>query len=221
MTDPAGKEGTTTLPITAGNTRPEVSFAEPVDGGFIDWGDEIDWDVDVTDAEGGVDPSRITVIPGLGHDNHDHPTVAQSGPTGSVVTDLGGGHSEDMKVFFTLKADYADTGAPGAPALTGSDLLVLQPKHKEAEHAENLQGADGRRGERRRRRRRPGPDRPRRRRPRRLRPGQPDGNRRAALPRGLRRRPAAASSCARTRRTASCSAPPRSRRRAGPTAGPT
>ncbi len=141
VTDPAGKEGTTTVPITAGNTRPVVSFAAPVDGGFIDWGDEISWDVDVTDAEGGVDPSRITVIPGLGHDNHDHPTVSQSGPTGSVITDLGGGHSEDMKVFFTLKADYADTGAPGAPALTGSDLLVLQPKHKEAEHAENLQGA--------------------------------------------------------------------------------
>ena len=82
-----------------------------------------------------------------------------------MVTDLGGGHSEDMKVFFTLKADYTDTGAPGAPALTGSDLLVLQPKHKEAEHAENLQATTVAAVERRRRRRRPGPDRPRRRRP--------------------------------------------------------
>ena len=44
--------------------------------------------------------------PALGHDSHTHPTVAQTGPTGSVVTDLGGGHSEDMKVFFALDARY-------------------------------------------------------------------------------------------------------------------
>ena len=138
VTDPAGKTGTTVIPITVGNTRPQVRFTEPVNGGFIDWGDRVDWNVEVTDADGGVDPSRIIVQPALGHDAHTHPTVAQTGPTGSVVTDLGGGHSEDMKVFFALDARYTDTGAH---PLTGSSTVVLQPKHKEAEHADRLAGA--------------------------------------------------------------------------------
>ena len=141
VTDPAGKTGTTVIPITVGNSRPQVSFNGPVNGGFIDWGDEVAWDVEVTDADGGVDESKIIVQPALGHDGHTHPTVAETGPTGSVVTDLGGGHSEDMKVFFALDARYTDPGAAGVPPLTGSSTVVLQPKHKEAEHADQSAGA--------------------------------------------------------------------------------
>ena len=65
-------------------------------------------------------------------------------------------------MFFALDARYTDKGARGAPALTGTDTVVLQPKHKEAEHADGKLRRDGRGGERRRRRRWPGPDRPRR-----------------------------------------------------------
>jgi PKD repeat protein len=143
VTDPAGKSGTTVVPITVGNSRPQVKFNGPVNGGFIDWGDTIAWDVDVTDPDGNVSEDDIIVQPALGHDGHTHPTVAHSGPTGSVVTDLGGGHSEDMKVFFALDARYTDAGgAGGVPPLTGSSTVVLQPKHKEAEHADKSLGAD-------------------------------------------------------------------------------
>ena len=143
VTDPAGKSGTTLLPITAGNARPQVSFAGPVNGGFIDWGDTVAWDVDVTDADGGVEEGDVIVQPALGHDAHTHPTIEYPGTTGSVVTDLGGGHSEDMKVFFALDARYTDGGGEGGvPPLTGSSTVILQPKHKEAEHADASSGTD-------------------------------------------------------------------------------
>ena len=143
VTDPAGKSGTTVLPITAGNTRPQVRFNGPVNGGFIDWGDRVAWDVEVTDADGAVDAGDVIVQPALGHDAHTHPTIEYPGTSGSVVTDLGGGHSEDMKVFFALDARYTDGGGEGGvPPLTGSSTVVLQPKHKEAEHADGALGAE-------------------------------------------------------------------------------
>ena len=143
VTDDAGKTGTTTIPVVVGNTRPQVVFDGPVNGGLIDWGDEISWDVTVTDPEDGtIDYQDLIVQPALGHDAHTHPTTEYRGRTGSLVTELGGGHSEDMKVFFALDARYTDGGGDGAPPMTGSSTIVLQPKHKEAEHADNLVGAE-------------------------------------------------------------------------------
>ena len=141
VTDPDGKDGTTVIPVTVGNTKPAVEITGPVDGGFVDWGDTIPWSVSVTDPEDGtITASDVIMQPALGHDSHTHPTVEQRGTSGTVTTDLGGGHSEDMKVFFALDARYTDKGDGDVPALTGSDTVVLQPKHKEAEHAERTQG---------------------------------------------------------------------------------
>ncbi|MGH2945489.1 MAG: ThuA domain-containing protein, partial [Solirubrobacteraceae bacterium] len=143
VTDPHGKTGTTVVPITVGNTRPAVEFNDPVDGGFFEWGDEIGWDVTVTDPEDGeIDYNELIVQPALGHDDHPHSTTEFRGKTGSVVTDLGSGHSEDMNVFFILDARYEDGGDGDVPPLTGSDTVVLQPKHKEAEHTDGSQGLE-------------------------------------------------------------------------------
>ena len=46
VTDPAGKTGTTVLIVTVGNTKPTVKFNGPVNGGFVEWGDRVNWDVD-------------------------------------------------------------------------------------------------------------------------------------------------------------------------------
>jgi PKD repeat protein/type 1 glutamine amidotransferase len=141
VTDPAGKEGTKVIPITVGNTKPTVEFAGPVDGGFFDWGDAIGWSVNVSDPEDGtIDPQDVTVTPSLGHDDHDHATTGHPGTTGSLVTDLGSGHAEDMNVFYTLSARYTDRGDGEIPPLTSTDVVVLQPKHKEAEHADRTLG---------------------------------------------------------------------------------
>ena len=80
--------------------------------------------------------------PALGHDSHAHPLLEYRGKTGSIVTDLGSGHSEDMKVFFALDARYTDKGDGTVPALTGTDTVILQPKRKEAEHADGQLGTD-------------------------------------------------------------------------------
>src|SRR5690606_1575131 len=51
VTDPAGKVGTATVPITVGNTRPEVDFGLPPTGPFFEFGHDITRDVSATDAE--------------------------------------------------------------------------------------------------------------------------------------------------------------------------
>src|SRR5699024_8900444 len=73
VTDPHEKTGTTTVPITVGNTRPEISFNLPPTGAFFDFGDTITWDIDASDAEEEIDDSELIVQPALGHDGHAHP----------------------------------------------------------------------------------------------------------------------------------------------------
>jgi cytochrome c len=135
VTDPHGKTGTTTVPITVGNTRPVVDFRLPPNGGFFNFGDTISWDVSVTDAEDSqIADADIVIQPALGHDDHPHPADPMHGRTGSVTTSLGGGHGEDMNVFYVIDGRYTDKGgAGGIPALTGSDTTLLFPKQREAE----------------------------------------------------------------------------------------
>ncbi|WP_380166687.1 ThuA domain-containing protein [Jannaschia sp. R86511] len=160
VTDPAGKTGTVTTPITVGNTQPEVEIQGPPDGSFFDFGTTISWQVDVTDAEDEVDPADVVVTPALGHDYHAHPTAPQNGLTGSVETSLGG-HSPEENIFYVIDARYTDEGAGGQPTLTGSDTVRVFPRLREAEfrsadegitvsqsrdvagHGESLDGADG------------------------------------------------------------------------------
>lgn len=142
VTDPHGKTGTTVVPITVGNTRPEVEFTLPPDGGFFDFGDEVSWDLSVTDAEDAtIDDAEVIIQPALGHDEHAHPSEPFTGRTGTAVTALGGGHGEDMNVFYVLDGRYTDTGGEGGiPALTGSDITRLFPKQREAEFVTDSEG---------------------------------------------------------------------------------
>ncbi|HEX5542899.1 MAG TPA: ThuA domain-containing protein [Micromonospora sp.] len=148
VTDPHGKTGTTTVPITVGNTRPEVKFNHPPNGGFFDFGDVVSWDLTVTDAEESViDDEEIIIQPALGHDEHAHPAEPLFGRKGSVATSLGGGHGEDMNVFYVLDGRYTDKGGSGdIPALTGSDTTLLFAKRRQAEHhtsAQNITSLPG------------------------------------------------------------------------------
>jgi glucose/arabinose dehydrogenase/PKD repeat protein/type 1 glutamine amidotransferase len=145
VTDPHGKTGTTTVPVTVGNTQPEVEFTLPPNGSFFEFGDTLSWDVTVTDAEdspdgSAIDDSRVIIQPALGHDAHAHPADPLSGRTGSVETDLGGGHSDDMNVFYVLDARYEDDGGDGVPTLTGSDTSLIFPKQREAEFFTDSEG---------------------------------------------------------------------------------
>jgi glucose/arabinose dehydrogenase/PKD repeat protein len=135
VTDPDGKTGTTTVPITVGNTRPEVDFNAPPTGAFFDFGDEVSWDLSVTDVEDAeINDADVVIQPALGHDEHAHPAEPLTGRTGSVVASLGGGHGEDTNVFYAIDGRYTDSGGAGdIPPLTGSDTTLLFPKQREAE----------------------------------------------------------------------------------------
>jgi cytochrome c len=134
VTDPAGKTGTTTVPITVGNTRPAVEFSMPPDGAFFDFGQPLDWDVSVTDPEDGeVNGADLIIQPALGHDGHAHPTQTLSGFTGTTDTSLGG-HAPDENIFYAIDARYTDGGGEdGANPLTGSATTLVFPKVKQAE----------------------------------------------------------------------------------------
>ena len=136
VTDPAGKDGTRRSSITVGNTKPTVKFNGPVNGGFVEWGDRVELGRHGHRRRGHGRLRRPDRPAGARPRLHAHPLLEYRGKTGSVVTDLGSGHSEDMKVFFALDARYTDKGDGGVPALTGTDTVILQPKRKEAEHAD-------------------------------------------------------------------------------------
>src|SRR5699024_1399154 len=140
VTDPFDTVGTTTVPITVGNTRPEVESTVPPAGAVLHFGDTISWDLEARDAEQDVADEDIIVQPALGHDSHAHPAEPFTGRTGSVETSLGGGHSADMNVFYVLDARYEDDGANGVPSLTGNDTSLLFAKQREAEFFAESEG---------------------------------------------------------------------------------
>ncbi|AYY14126.1 DUF1349 domain-containing protein [Actinobacteria bacterium YIM 96077] len=142
VTDPHGKSGTTTVPITVGNTRPTVDFTWPPDGGFFEWGDELAWDLDVSDPEDDeIVEDDVIVQPAIGHDDHAHSFDPVPGLTGSWTADLGG-HSRADNAFYVFDGRYTDQGTDTAPRLSGSEAVVLQPKIKQGEHFTSSDGVD-------------------------------------------------------------------------------
>ncbi len=53
VTDPGGETGTATENVVVGNTAPTVTFIEPKDGDFFDFGVPMDFKINVEDAEDG------------------------------------------------------------------------------------------------------------------------------------------------------------------------
>ncbi|OLF06042.1 sugar-binding protein [Actinophytocola xinjiangensis] len=129
--------------ITAGNTRPTVRILFPPNGGMFDWGTEIPFEIQAADAEDRtIDCARVVVQSQLGHDSHLHPMDNVTGCTGTLSTDTGDSHGPGQNLYAAVSAQYTDGGAPGAPPLVGSAHVVLEPKHKEAEHLEDSSGVE-------------------------------------------------------------------------------
>ncbi|MEU3270998.1 ThuA domain-containing protein [Saccharomonospora sp. NPDC006951] len=134
VTDETGKAGVTNVTVTVGNTAPSVDLAVPVHGGFFDFGDQVPFDVTVSDPEDGeIDCSEVVVQPALGHDSHAHPLDPINACEGTFETIVDDGHA-GANIYYSVDASYTDHGADGVPALTGRDTVLLQPKHKQAEY---------------------------------------------------------------------------------------
>jgi cytochrome c len=139
-TDSTGKSGNSTVVITAGNTRPTVELTVPVQGGVFDWGDEIPYEVTVTDPEdGAIDCEDVTVNAGVFHDEggnaHVHPGTDVPGCSGTIEAPAESGHEKSANIALVLIANYTDTGGePGSDPLTGASTRRLTPKTIQAEH---------------------------------------------------------------------------------------
>ncbi|TDE14022.1 ThuA domain-containing protein [Jiangella asiatica] len=139
VTDPTGRTGIVNLPISVGNTAPEVEMIEPVDGQFFDFGEPVGFEVEVADAEDGtsgdgIDCQQVITQPYLGHDQHGHPLEQYHGCTGEIQTIVDDGHGEHDNIYYIVDSTYTDQGADGVEPLTGGDSAILQPRLKQAEH---------------------------------------------------------------------------------------
>jgi cytochrome c len=141
VTDSEGRTGRAGVTVTVGNTAPDVDVRWPVDGGFFDWGDDIDYRVVVRDREDGdIDCSRVSNSSALGHDEHAHPMAEFRGCTGTFETPLESGHGPDMNLYWVFSSRYRDLGAPGLPSLANEDQSTLNPMRRQAQHFTSSQG---------------------------------------------------------------------------------
>lgn len=141
VTDSSGRVSLASVTITVGNTAPVVEIVSPVNGSFVDWGDEVAFEVKVTDPDEDIDCSRVLWSYGLGHDNtHTHPLFTGTGCTATIETALEAGHGETENIYGQIGASYTDGGTDTAPALTGDDVVLLNPRALQAEHNDARQG---------------------------------------------------------------------------------
>lgn len=141
--DPTGKTGTASVHITVGNTAPTVELVLPGDGQLFAFGDEVPFEVRVTDPEDPtVDCSAVTVTYILGHDLHGHPLTSANGCTGVLRTSADSEHDPNANIFGVINARYSDQGAGGQPPLTSEAEHVLQPTHRQAEHYSSAEGVE-------------------------------------------------------------------------------
>ncbi|MGC4772495.1 ThuA domain-containing protein [Micromonospora sp. DT44] len=142
VTDNTGKTGFANVQITVGNTAPVVTINVPPNGGMLNFGDKVSYTVSVSDPGGAaIDCTKVFVNPALGHDDHAHETTEYPGCSGTISTDLLGGHPEGANLYYVLNARYTDNGGSGGGSpLTGYAQAILQPKHKQAEYFSSQSG---------------------------------------------------------------------------------
>jgi glucose/arabinose dehydrogenase/PKD repeat protein len=144
VTDATDRSSSSNVTITVGNTRPQVTLEIPHHGQVFEWGDDVQYEVSVDDAEDGstadgtIDCADVFVQSGVYHDTggsaHVHPGASQSGCSGTISTPAGSGHEEGANVTLILTASYTDAGDhPDAGPLTGGVSHVMRLLHTEAE----------------------------------------------------------------------------------------
>jgi hypothetical protein len=129
--------------ITVGNTSPKVVVTTPVEGGTFVFGDNVPFNVTVTDPEDGtINCSEVTVTFVLGHDTHGHAEQSVSGCSGVLHTDATD-VSHGGNVFGVISASYTDHGgAGGVPSLSTTSQNQIRQKHQEVEFVVNQSGTN-------------------------------------------------------------------------------
>jgi cytochrome c len=126
VTDRTGRTASASVPITVGNTTPQVTLTtSPAPGQPFQFGQQVTWTVTVVD-DTPVDCADVKVAYVLGHESHGHPLSSASGCSGTFTTSAGG-HEGLPNIRAVFAASYTDSPPEGAPALTGTDEVVLEP----------------------------------------------------------------------------------------------
>jgi cytochrome c len=137
--DADGNTAVANVPITVGNRTPVITIQTPSQGQVAAFTDTVPYTISVTDPEDGTTGAGIScddvhVTVSLGHDQHSHGLLQQTGCTGSFKTGLTSGHGPEANTFTVLGVEYTDKGGPGGIApITARAEAVLQPKTKQAE----------------------------------------------------------------------------------------
>jgi cytochrome c len=141
VTDPSGRTGSTAATVTVGNTAPTVTFTTPPNGMTFTDGQQVPWQVQVTDPDGtAVDCSKVQVGYSLGHDQHAHNMSQATGCSGTFTV-TNGGHTDADNFYSIFTASYTDTSpTANVPNLTGKTQIVLQTKEKQAEFFQTNSG---------------------------------------------------------------------------------
>jgi glucose/arabinose dehydrogenase len=145
VTDPAGRRGVTSQPITVGNVAPTLTAEAPPDGGFFAWGDAVPYTFTTSDPEDGDETvcANLSWTFGLGHDTHAHPEVLGSGCSGAWATPADAPeHGATEKLYGVVVATYTDQGNGDIPPATDEVSLLLNTFVQEAEHADTLTGVE-------------------------------------------------------------------------------
>ena len=138
--DPDDNAVTRSFEIVAGNSLPTLVLSKPAGGMFFDWGEPVDFAIEVTDPEDGstedgtIDCSNVTLQLLLGHDEHAHPLDQINDCKGRFTVSEGDHGSAADRLFYVVEAIYTDQGNDGAGPLTARMLNILQPRRIEAEH---------------------------------------------------------------------------------------
>ncbi|WP_084038056.1 ThuA domain-containing protein [Demequina sp. NBRC 110053] len=133
VTDENGLTATANVRIVVGNAAPTVTIDFPEQGGFFTWGDEVEYQVTVTDPDGEVVCENVDVLPALGHAAHQHPSDALTGCTGVIPTIRDEGHGITEDIFWVVDVSYTDDGGEVGVPLQASNTNILNPKRLEAE----------------------------------------------------------------------------------------
>ncbi|SDY89919.1 PKD domain-containing protein [Micromonospora pattaloongensis] len=127
VTDVTGRSASASLRLVVGPGAPTVEFVRPVTGQAFQFGQQVPFEVRVTD-DAPVDCARVKVTYILGHNEHGHPISSATGCTGTITTSLEGGHGGADNLSAVFVAEYTDAPTePGAPAQTGTATVVLRP----------------------------------------------------------------------------------------------
>ena len=126
VTDRTGRAASASVRVVVGNATPVVSFVTPVEGQPFEFGQQVTYQVTVTD-DTPVDCARVTVTYILGHEEHGHPLSTTAGCTGTIQTFVDSGHAGAGNLRAVFVASYTDSPGGGLPPLTGSDQVILTP----------------------------------------------------------------------------------------------